>query len=323
MTSAVAFIQCMFMIDIMREVNLSGVDLNLLPMLDALLEERHVTRAARRLGLSQPAASRALGRLRQLLGDPLLVRGRAGLVLTPRAETLRTPLAKLLRELAGLVSEPPSFEPATARGTLRIVTEDYISTVLLPRVLQALWQEAPKLDLDVEARPADLRGQLEAGAVDLAIGVFAEPAAGFQRQALFGERFVCVVRRDHPQVRRKLTLARYAALPHALIGTGERGDSPVDRALAREGLKRRVALRLPHFLAAPLIVAGSDLVLTMPARLAEQMVALAPLRLLAPPVELARFRFSQLWHERRQNDAAHAWFRALVAAQARTLEVPA
>lgn len=313
----------MFMIFAMREVNLAGMDLNLLPVLDALLEERHVTRAARRLGLSQPAASRALGRLRGLLDDPLLVRGHAGLVLTPRAESLRAPLAQLLEQLAGLVSEPSAFDPATARGTLRIVCEDYISTVLLPRVLQALWQAAPGLDLDVESRPADLRGQLEAGAVDLAIGVFSEPAAGFQRQALFGERFACVVRRDHPQVRRRLTLARYAALPHALIGTGERGDGPVDRALAREGLKRRVALRLPHFLAAPLIVAGSDLVLTMPARLAQQMVALAPLRLLPPPVELASFRFAQLWHERRQNDTAHAWFRALVATQARTLEVPA
>ena len=303
----------------MHDAHLSGIDLNLLPALDALLRERHVTRAAQRVGLSQSAMSHALARLRELLGDPILVRSGHGMVPTERAEALEGPLRDALAALESALGAQDHFDPATAERSFHIAAEDLGQVLFLPAVLRALRERAPGIDLDVMPRErAALLGSLEDKSIDLVIGVFADPLpAAFRTQRLLVEDFVCVTRRGHPRIRKRLTLKQYAELPHALIGVGQRGvPTAVSRALAAHGLERRVALRVGSFLAAPLIVAETDLVLTLPRRLAERVVKMAPLVVHEPPVELEGFAFAAVWHERRQREPAHRFLRELVAAAA-------
>jgi len=298
----------------MREVNLSSIDLNLLVALDALLAERSVTRAADRVGLSQPAMSRALGRLRALFGDRLLVRTAAGLAPTPRAEALAARLRHVLAEVGQMV-RAPVFDPANLRGAVRIAMPDYLSVLVLPRLLRDLERQAPGLDIVLAQPRATTPSELESGTLDLALGNFPEVPAGFYGKTLATDGFACVVRRGHPALDAPLTPERYAGLRHALITVrDDRSPGAVDEALARLGLERRIALRVPNFLAAPLIVAETDLVITLPRRLAQWLAGRADAQVLEPPLDLGRFSIRLLWHERRRDDAEHAWLRAMLAA---------
>jgi len=295
----------------MQKVDLSGVDLNLLTLLEALFETRNVTRAGDRLDLSQPAASRALQRLRNAIGDPLFVRTPRGLIPTPRAEHLREPLARALAAVRDVIA-PRAFDPKTATGAVRLAVPDVDAATLVPRLLAAFATAAPGLDIELSARSRDTLGLLAADHVDLALGVFDAAPAGFRRQRLYTDTMVCIVRRGHPVLKRGLTLERFAAMKHALITITGVGGGVVDDALAAKGLARRIALRIPSFLAAPLVVARSDLVVTMPRHAATEFAALAPLALVEPPLKLAAFDVSQLWHERHHADPRHAWLRRIV-----------
>lgn len=307
----------MDMIFRMREVDLAGIDLNLLKLLDALLRERSVTRAGQRLGLSQPAASRALGRLRRMLADRLVVRTPQGLEPTPRAAALAEPVARLLEGARSIVA-PAAFDPATARGKIVIGSVDYTTLLLMPALVARLSRLAPGLDLEVPPLVGDHVELIAGGAADLALGVYDELPAGFFRRLLYDEDLVCVVRQGHPVAGQGLTLERFVALSHIAIVVTGRGEAPVDIALARLGLSRRVAMRLPHFLVAPMLVARSDMILSMPRRLARQAAAMVPLTVLElPPLDIAPLPMSMIWHERRQDDPAHAWLRRQVAEAAR------
>jgi DNA-binding transcriptional LysR family regulator len=305
----------MGMIVRMREADLARIDLNLLVALRALLAERSVTRAAARLGLSQPAASRALSRLRETFGDPLLVRTRDGLVPTPRAAALEAPLARLLDDVRDLVRRP-EFDPATARGRFALAAVDYVDAVLLPALAEALRARAPGIDLVSLPSPRDPATALAAlaeGRWDLQVMRFdGDAPAGIYRRRLFGDDLVCMLRRDHPALRDGLTAETFAALDHVLITVTDDRPGPVDEALAARGLARRIAVRVPHFLAAPLVAARTDAVLTMPRLLAGMFADWLPVALAEPPLPLAGFEIVQLWHERRHGDPAHAWLRALV-----------
>jgi len=304
----------MAMIFTMRETDLARIDLNLLVALSALLAERSVTRAAVRLGLSQPAASRALARLRETFGDPLLVRTRDGLVPTPRAAALEAPLGRLLDDVGDLVRRP-EFDPATARGRFAVATVDYVDAVLLPALAEALRARAPRIDLVSLPSPRDPAVALAAlaeGRWDLQAMRFDDAApAGILRQRLFEDDLVCLLRRGHPALASGLTAEAFAALDHVLITVTDDRPGPVDDALAAMGLARRIAVRVPHFLAAPLVAARTDAVLTMPRRLARMFADWLPVDLAEPPLPLAGFAISQFWHERRHGDPAHAWLRAL------------
>lgn len=305
----------------MHDVHLSRLDLNLLVALQALLAERHVTRAAARVGLTQPAMSHALARLRGVLDDPLLVRTRDGLVLTPRAEELRPPLDRVLAEVQTLFAPAARFEPATARRTFRVVSSDYVELALMPAVLARVWKEAPGIDVHLTSSPAALES-LEDDRVDLAIvPPVGETRSGFYVQRILSERFVCVVRTDHPSVKRRLGLAQFLALPHALVAPRGEAGGIVDDALAKLGEARRVAVRVPHFLVAPFLVERSDLVLTLAERVARSLAPSVKLRVVAPPKELdlPGFTIALYWHARHHADPAQAWFRALVADVARTV----
>ncbi len=300
---------------IMQDVNLAGVDLNLLVVLDALLDERHVTRAARRVGLSQPATSHALARLRALLDDPLLVRGPGGqMVPTPRAEALAPRLRDALHGVAAALADEAPFDPATARRSFRIATGDYAEFVILPALMARLAREAPGIDVWVVSGGDD-HDAIAAGAVDVAIAPRRASAApaGIYTQRLFDETFTCLVRRGHPAASQRLTLARYEALAHLMIAPRGTPGSLVDDALTAVGRRRRVALAVPHFMVAPYVVASTDLVVTLASRIAR--VIAAPLQLVAlpPPLDLPGFTMSMWWHERRQHDPAHRWLRAAIA----------
>ncbi len=292
---------------------LRDLDLNLLRVLDAVLEMRHVTRAARRLGLSQSAVSHALARLRAALGDELLVRGPDGLVPTARGAELAGPLRTLMADLERALAAPAPFDPATSERAFRVAAADYAQFVLMPSLMARLAAEAPRVDLWAVSAPAEesVAAVLAAGELDLMVGVAsAGPApAGLYERALFEERFVCVVRADHPVVRDGLDLDTWCALPHAFVAPrGSRGGA-VDTALAELGRVRRIALAVPHFLVIPHVIAHSDLVVTLASRVAHAFAESLPLRILPPPITLPSFKIVMRWHERHHRDAGHAWLR--------------
>jgi DNA-binding transcriptional LysR family regulator len=301
----------------MHELHLRSLDLNLILALDALLEERSVTRAAQRVGITQSAMSHALARLRAVTGDALLVRTGSGLVATARAEELGPPIRRALEGVAAALRPPQAFDPKTAERRIRVGTGDYGEIVLLPRVLERLAKEAPRVDLRVVFQGDNAAGMLRSGDIDLLLSpVFAaEVGPGMYARKLFDERFVCVVRRGHPLASKKLTLARYVGASHALISPLGKEGSQTDDALARLGLSRRVAVTVPHFLVAPHIVAQSDLVLTLPARVANMLARPLGLVTLEPPSELRLdgFTMSAVWHERTQADPAQRWTREVFA----------
>ena len=288
--------------------NLRAIDLNLLVVLDALLHERNLTRAAARLPMSQPAMSHALARLRTLLGDPLFHRTRGGLRPTPHALALETPLrdvlAQVRRLLAGAV-----FEPAASRRAFRLAMSDYGASVLLPSLMRRLRRDAPGIDLEISyaSRSGMIAGVAD-GQLDLALAVFGETPAEIQRAVLFEEGFVCVA---DAAAGLPSTLEDYLARPHVLAAASQdQRAAEVDAALARIGQSRRVALRLPHWTAAPAVLAGTDLVLTV----ARRAVTPTPAGLAVGPAPLANppLGVEMIWHQRADADAGLGWLRALL-----------
>jgi DNA-binding transcriptional LysR family regulator len=301
---------------------LAGVDLNLIPLLDALLGERHVTRAAARVGLSQPAASRGLARLRALLDDPLLVRGRAGLSLTPRAQLLAEPVRQALATLAGALSPAAPFEPAASRRAVRLASDDYTELVLLPGLLARLGAAAPGIDLWIEPPAARGVAPLVEGDVDFMVAppqAFLPLAPGIHSELLYEERFVSLVRRDHPFAKRRPSVDRFAEARHAFIAPRGRPGGPVDEALAARGKARRVALAVPHFLVVPFLVAASDLVLTLGERVARTYARMLPVAIFEPPLTLPTFAMHLLHHERNAHDPALEWVAGQLRAAAAAL----
>ena len=296
---------------IMRQPNLAELDLNLLRVLDALLRERHLTRAAKGLGLSQPAASHALARLREHMGDPLFVRSSAGLVPTPRATALAPKLQVAMLALAECVSGMPAFDPRTARVSFTMSTADYGSFVLVPPLLEQLSLIARGVDVWVRSVREETFAELARGDADVHVGPIAQGATapGIHMEPLFEEEFVCVVRADHPRVRASLDLDTYVDLPHVFVAPRGTPGGIVDQVLAKHRRKRRVAIAVPQFLLAPFLVAKSDMIVTIGRRVAEEFAAMLPLRILEPPVTLPPFVTQLVWHERTQDDLAHRWFR--------------
>jgi DNA-binding transcriptional LysR family regulator len=288
------------------------LDLVLLRTFDALLAERHVTRAAARLRITQSAASHALGRLRRALGDPLFVRAPRGVVPTDRALELGPEIHALLARIEALKAPPGPFDAAQLRRTFTLAGADFMEILLLPGLVQKLVRVAPHVDLASRPIVAEPESGLELGTLDLAIGVFDRPPARLLSRKLFDERFVCMLRRGHPALREKLTVERYAALSHVLISPRGTGGGPVDDALATRGLRRRIAVRTATFLAAPSLVEGTDCVLTLPSRVASAMAVRRRVVLVPPPLPVGGFTVSMLFHERSKADPAHAFLRARI-----------
>ncbi len=289
------------------------IDLNLLRALGALLQTASVGRAALDQGLSQPAMSHALARLRERLKDPLLVRVKSAYVLTPRAMALRPAVEAALQAAQTVFAPAQPQSPATLRRTFTLGLADYTELVLLPTLTSMLRDEAPDVTLVCTSRVSNPVESLERGEVDLWFGVAPPEVAGLYAQKLVPDTFLSAVRRGHPVLARGgPTLKQFAALKHVQIAPGELPGGPLDELLAARGLSRTVSVRLPHFLVAPLLVARSDLVLTAPARVLNAFAPLARLHVFSPPLPIPSFTLSQAWHARHHADPSHRWFRERV-----------
>lgn len=290
---------------------LMSVDLNLLKTLDALLDERSVTRAAQRLSLTQPAVSGMLTRLRECFDDPLFVRNRHGITPTLRALELAAPVKQILAEVSQLL-QPKVFDAASAQMLLRIAATDYaISAVVVP-FITALRQQAPGVRVSVQPVINELLStQMAQGEVDMALLTPETTPPDLHAHPLFEEQYVCLLRTGHPDaVSGSISLDRFCALDHALVshsGTQFRGVT--DDALSALGRERRVTLAVNSFLVLPEILRSSDLIAVVPQRLAQQTHGLIQL---APPVTIGGFSKTQAWHERSHRDPAHRWLRALL-----------
>jgi DNA-binding transcriptional LysR family regulator len=305
-------------------MHIAGIDLNLAVVLHALLEERNVSRAAKRVGLSQSAASHALARLRDLLEDPLFVRSAAGLLPTARAEGMAPRLASALAQLEESLLAPPAFDPASAQHTFQVGTPDYAEHVIMPALLARFSRAAPNMNLWTRPAPSDPAAALAHGQLDLIVGPTTTPGVNdsLLSAPLWKDEFVVVVRRDHPLTRGRLSVERFAAARHALIVPGSRRRGVVDDELEARGFSRRIAFSTPNFLVAPEMVAKSDLVITLAARVARSFAALYPLTLLEPPFAVPGFAIAMFWHARRDSDPAHRFLRAEVLDAARELPEP-
>jgi DNA-binding transcriptional LysR family regulator len=299
-----------FIATIVAMTDIKTMDLNLLKALDALLDESSVTRAAARLGLTQPAMSGMLTRLRESFDDPLFVRAQRGVVPTRRALELAQPVKEVMRGIGALL-QPQAFDPGTASLTLSIAATDYALRAVAVPFLSALRRRAPAMRVAV--LPIDdgrLQSQLERGEIDLALVTPDSAAPELHARRLFDEDYVCVMRADHPAAAGPLSLDGFCALDHALVsyaGGGFRGVT--DDALAALGRQRRVTLSVKSFLILPEILRASDLVAVVPRRLAAGMAGLA---VFEPPVAIAGFTKVVAWHERTHRDPGHRWLRELL-----------
>ncbi len=305
--------------------SLRGVDLNLLAAFDALAEAGSVTRAAELAGVTQSAMSHTLRRLRELLDDPLLVRGHGRMVLTPRAEALRGPLRAALGDMARAITTRPDFDASTSTRAFRLVGPDLFDVLALPPLLRRLGQEAPGVSVVVLPMPANLPASLEAGDIDLAISPVqlneepfdrrTEPGPDLQRRTLLRDKMRCFARRGHPGIaaRGRMTLTAFTKAAHVLVSPSGAGQGLVDRVLAAQNTTRRIAVRVPQFSTALAIVAETDLVLTAPSALGAVATAEAALVSLTPPIKLPEHAVAMVWHPRFSEDPAHQWFRSLVA----------
>lgn len=287
------------------------LDFNLLKTLDALLDERSVTRAAERLSLTQPAVSGMLTRLRESFDDPLFVRAQRGMVPTLRAEQLAAPVKQLLGDIEHLL-RPHAFDPATAEMTISIASTDYALRAVLVPFLSVLRAQAPNIRVAVQ--PVDtqqLPGQLERGDIDLALVTPDSTAPGLHAAVLFEERYVCVMRADHPDAKATtLALECFCALDHVLVSPDGGGFHGVtDEALARIGKSRRVTVSVTSFLVLPEILRTSDLIAVVPRRLVAHADGLVSRE---PPLDIPGFSKTVAWHERTHHDPGHTWLRSLL-----------
>jgi len=300
----------------MRVTNIQAVDLNLLAPLRALVEERHVSRAAERARISQPAMSRALARLRGTLGDELLVRGPGGYQLTPRAERIRRELAELMPRLESLLSDD-TFDPQTAERVFRLAATDYVVMVLGPELLRRIFQAAPRSTIRIEPWHHTVPDELQRGALDLAITGGATPPQ-LRSGPLFEDRYVCMLSREHPLASRaRLSLDDYLACAHVVVGILDGRQGMLEQRLEALGSPRRGSVVVPYHAAAAAAVPGTDLIATLPALLARELADPTTVLLRAPP-ELEPMHFSLCWHPRLDNDPAQCWLRDTLRAASPT-----
>lgn len=299
----------------MHHKHLRAVDLNLLPVLEALLRHRNATRAGAEVGLSQPAMSRALGRLRDLLDDPLLVRGPGGQMLSPRAEALRQPLAVLLAEVRTLLVDPP-FDPAAERRAMRIAMTDAQAALILAPLVRRVAAVAPGVVLEWVPIAPGLTEKMIAGEVDLALALDTTPLArGAASMPLVEDRLAVVVRRGHP-CGGDWPVEHYARYPSVIVSLLGDRSSDMDAELATVGLERPIAAIVPTFGAAVEIVAQTDSVTTISRGFAERVADSLGLMLIDPPLAHPRLGVVAVWARYRGGDPLLAWLRGELQAVA-------
>ena len=295
-------------------------DLNLLPIFVALMEERSVTRAAQRLGMTQPALSNALTRLRTTMRDPLFVRERYGIRPTPMAEDLAPAIAEALSKIDEVVRGQQAFDPARATQQFTIAPSGFVEFVLVPELVTLLSERAPGIRLRLIPFGADLA---ETGAISgttaMVLGRLVDPPDNLVVQHLMEDSLACVVRADHPEVGDTISRDQYERLKHVNVLPPGRLRAGLFQALDRQDLRREVAVSVTHFLAAPEIVAATDYCTTLPSLICRRLARDPRLKVVAAPVDLGTFPVHMGWHVRYRDDPAHRWLRSLVAEVAASL----
>lgn len=298
------------------------IDLHLIRVLNTVLTERSVSRAAIRLGMYQPAVSASLKRLRELAGDPLLVRSGAGMVPTDAGLRMIDPSARILRAAEVLFSDARGFDPATATSTFSLACSDYMDPLFLPQLVAQIKNQAPLCHVDIHplSGASDYRTRLAQGEVDIVVGNWPAPPDDLHMARLFGDEVVCLVAKDHPAVRRGWDSASWLAAEHvAPTPTHPGAKGVIDEHLDKLGLQRNISVRCPHFGLIPAMVASSLLVLTTGRQYCERYTGALPLKILPCPVDFPRMMYYQLWHERTHASASAKWLRDRVKTVASAL----
>lgn len=294
-------------------MNVADLDLNLLRTFDAILREGSVTVAGERLGLSQPAMSNALARLRRLFNDPLFVRTPRGMLPTPFARRVAGPVQQALDLIHTTLTQQSGFDPRTTARAFRLQLSDVGEMVFLPALLERLARSAPRVRIEVQQlRQEEIGDALAAGEIDLAIGFLPELTGALVQRRLFRDRYVCLGRAEHPGVGARVSLAQFLAASHVLVSAEGSAHEIVERTLREQGLERRIALRVPHFMVVPMILARTDLIVIVPLRLAQALSKFGRFKTLGLPVDIPRLDVKVHWHERFDQDPGNRWLRELV-----------
>ena len=301
----------------MHERYIGDIDLNLLKPLHALLEERHVSRAAVRAGLSQPAMSRALERLRATFRDELLVRTNGRYECTARAGRLLIALQDLMPRIDSTLRND-TFDPSASRHVFRIAATDYASAIVVPRLLQEMARVAPRMQASVISWNLAGLEAVESGNVDIAL-IGKHDSRTLESEHLFSDDFVCLIAENHPFRGKRMTIKSFVAYPHVDIAVTGGRNPFIDNLLAGHGAQRRILLTTPFPISAVLAAAKTDMIYTTPRRMAKVVASLAPVRTVDAPKELATFSYAMAWHRRTREDEIQAWLRALVSKVAQAL----
>ena len=293
-------------------MSLRKIDLNLLVVLDALIEERSVCKAALRIGLSQSATSHALGRLRAILEDDLLVRTASGMEPTARAMQLTARMRPALQEIESTLA-PDRFDPATADCKFIMAVETYETIGMLAPFVDRIRDEAPTVDMIVRSGSEDaIYDDIDKCRADIAIGAFRALPDRFMTRYLLSDDYVCVMRSDHKLAARPMNMQTFLSTPHLFVSMSGAMFDAVDEELAAKGLQRRIAFRLPHGLAAVVALSRSDMIAVVSRQAAQLFTQVAPLVAVAPPLPISSVKFRLVWNRRLHANAAHQWLRNLV-----------
>ncbi|MGI4718071.1 MAG: LysR family transcriptional regulator [Janthinobacterium lividum] len=290
------------------------LDLNLLAVFQEVYRERQISSAAKRLGLSQSAVSNALARLRRAFGDELFVRTAAGMQPTPLATQMAEPIGVAMAQVALALNQRSRFDPATSHRRFTLAMTDVGEIYFMPALIERCRLLAPLVEISsVRAGALNLKEALEGGRVDLAVGPFEDISEALYQRLLFRQPYVTMFRKGHPLGRGKVDLARFVAAEHMLVDAHESPYDRINGLLARAGIGPNVRFRVPHFTAVPYMVATSELVVTVPQKLAERAALPFGLAWIAPPLELPPLQTNVFWHRRYNQDPGNQWLRGLLA----------
>jgi DNA-binding transcriptional LysR family regulator len=294
-------------------MELSDIDLNQLVLFQQLMVERRVSKVAENLGLTQPAVSNTLAKLRRQFGDDLFVRTPTGMMPTPFAEQLAEPIGYALGMIHSGLNQHSRFDPASVRRSVTIGMTDIGEIVFLPALVERLRQEAPGVSLStVRTTTTNLRDDMEAGKVDLAIGPLPQLKAGFFQRRLFRQRYVCLFRKGHALDRKRLSLADFKAAEHLVIVSAGTGHGKVDELIRRAGVERNVRLTVPHFVSVGHLLRRTDMLATVTERLAESLAEPFDLTFRPHPIELPEVAINVFWHAKVHRSPAHQWLRGVL-----------
>ncbi|PTT93188.1 LysR family transcriptional regulator [Pelomonas sp. HMWF004] len=294
-------------------MELTDIDLNQLVLFQQLMVEQRVSKVAENLGLTQPAVSNSLAKLRRLLGDELFVRTSAGMVPTPFAEQLAEPISNALAMIHSGLNQQARFDPASVKRSMTIGMTDIGEIVFLPSLVQRLREIAPGVTLNTVRNVAtNLREDMEAGKVDLAIGPLPQLKAGFFQRRLFKQRYMCLFRQGHPFERKRISVKDFQAAEHLTVVSAGTGHGAVDELMRKAGIERDVRLSVPHFVGVGHILSQTDLVATVTERLAESLSRPFNLVFRKHPVEMPEIAINVFWHAKVHRSPAHQWLRGVV-----------